>query len=501
MSTQEISMQSVQIKPQGTKKKRNRFKLFLLFLLMFILFACGTFYGVGYYYMRDKFLPNTFINSANFGLVTKEKAVDFLYDSLSDDYKKVYTIKKADGTDFKIAYKDICSHLDFEKMIDNCYDEQNHWLWFVNLFQKDDYSIDTTLTIDYDAIETQTENNLFENEGSETPQNAYIKQENNKYVVVPEVNSTTVSEDKKDYVLNYVKDEIIAGNTDIDVSELDCYNKAAITKDDLTVVCEELNQLKNREITIDFGFKQEKIKGSEMQSWIVLGKKDSAEPYTVDKSKVEEYVKNLNGRYNTYGKNRKFKTANNKTITVPQGNGLYGRYLDNGKTTEAIISAVKSGNSTTVTPAYKTVGGYCYTNNEDWQNSSDIGNTYIEIDLAKQTLWYFENGKKVLTAGIVSGLAGKSETPVGVYSVIEKEQNQLLQGTLSDGKPWQEYVNYEFVLNFNGINISDSSKQKKFGGTVYKKSGTQGGYVSISQKDSKTLFDKVQKGTPCVIYK
>ncbi len=487
--------------PEPPKKKTNTLTLVLLFVIMFIFFACAAFYGVGCYYMHDKFLPNTFINSSDCSLATKEKAVDFLNSSLSDDYKKVYTIKKADGTDFKIAYKDICSHQDFEKMIDNCFSEQNHWLWFVNMFKKDEYSVDTTITVDYDAIDAQIRNNVFTTKKNETPKNAYIRQNGSEYEVVPETHSTSISADKKDYVVNYIKNEIIAGNTDIDISDLDCYDKAAITEEDLSVVCDELNHMKNREITVDFGFKQEKIKGTEMQGWIVLGKQDSSEPYSVDKTKVETYVKKLAEKYNTYGKSRIFKTAGNKKITVDQGSGLYGRYLDNSKTVDVLISAVKSGNSSVVSPVYKTDGSYSYTNNAEWKNGSDIGNTYVEIDLTKQTLWYFENGKKILTAKIVSGLANASETPVGVYSVIDKKQNQLLQGTLSNGKPWQEYVTYECVLNLNGVNISDSSKHKTFGGTVYKKSGNRGGYVSLAKKDANTIYDKVEKGTPCVIYK
>ena len=63
-------------------------------------------------------------------------------------------------------------------------------------------------------------------------------------------------------------------------------------------------------------------------------------------------------------------------------------------------------------------------------DGSDLGSTYIEVDLSRQYMWYYQDGQVVLETPIVSGLPNTTKwaTNVGVGSILEKASNKTLRG-------------------------------------------------------------------------
>ena len=72
------------------------------------------------------------------------------------------------------------------------------------------------------------------------------------------------------------------------------------------------------------------------------------------------------------------------------------------------------------------------------RNVNDIGNSYIEIDIARQHMWLYKEGNLVIDTPVVTGnpYAGNS-TPTGTHEVWMMERNRYLTGDT-----WKSYVKY-----------------------------------------------------------
>ena len=52
--------------------------------------------------------------------------------------------------------------------------------------------------------------------------------------------------------------------------------------------------------------------------------------------------------------------------------------------------------------------------------AQDWGNTYVEVDLTDQHMWYIVDGSVAMQTDVVTGLpTPERETPAGVYSILE----------------------------------------------------------------------------------
>ena len=125
----------------------------------------------------------------------------------------------------------------------------------------------------------------------------------------------------------------------------------------------------------------------------------------------------------------------------------------------------------------------------------DIGNTYVEIDLTGQHMWFYKNGLLITQGDVVTGTYGsdKTRTPVGIYKIDYKDRNATLKG--------EDYAApVDFWLPFNGgIGIHDASWRDKFGGELYKTGGSHG-CINTPYDVAKTIFDNIETGTPVVCY-
>jgi len=128
-------------------------------------------------------------------------------------------------------------------------------------------------------------------------------------------------------------------------------------------------------------------------------------------------------------------------------------------------------------------------------DKDDIGNTYVEIDLVGQHMWFYKNGVLITQTDVVTGNDGsdKTRTPVGIYKIDYKDRNAILKG--------EDYAApVEFWLPFNGgIGIHDASWRDKFGGAIYKTDGSHG-CINTPYDVAKTIFDNIEAGTPVVCY-
>lgn len=131
--------------------------------------------------------------------------------------------------------------------------------------------------------------------------------------------------------------------------------------------------------------------------------------------------------------------------------------------------------------------------NKEAELKDASGDTYIDIDLENQHVTYYENGVAIIETDCVSGdVDGGRSTPKGTYAVTGKVNGKYLTGPT-----WHVWVDY--WMPFNGaIGLHDASWRSKFGGTIYKTSGSHG-CVNIPKDVAQTIFKRLEVGTMVVV--
>ena len=64
---------------------------------------------------------------------------------------------------------------------------------------------------------------------------------------------------------------------------------------------------------------------------------------------------------------------------------------------------------------------------------NDIGDTYVEIDITNQRMWFYKDGQCLVDTPVVTGDATKDgyETPLGLYCLFDKEAKAILRGAIT----------------------------------------------------------------------
>lgn len=485
------------------KKKSSGAKKAGIAIAAILIIALGS--GAGLYLhgmkgVQGKFLANTYINGIDVSGKTQKEAYDLvMQDSIIPE--KI-TVTKLDGSEFTIPLSKIGYQDNIKVTIAQYYSQQNHYMWFKYMYTTTQYNFASSFTYDKSLLESELKRKITDSPGTSEPQDAYIEKTDDGFTIVKEVKGDKIDEDKIQQVIDYVEGNVDSGEYAVDISGLNCYQEPSVCSEDLQAEVEKLNSLYDMEINYDFTYTTETLKGSQIMDWITFDA-DPADGYTVDADKAMEYVDYMADKYDTYGKDRKFKSTSRGEITVKAGQGCYGWWIDKQKTCDQLVELIESGDSANIEPIYyvNPDSSYSYTCNPEWRTAeTDIGNTYCEVDLAKQHFWYYKDGKLAYECDIVSGMPTEERnTPGGVYKVWYKEKDKVLRGSLSTGETWETPVTYWNNISTFGVGLHDATWHPYFGGDRYKLYGSHG-CINMPLEAAKYVYEKIDLGTPVVMY-
>ena len=177
-------------------------------------------------------------------------------------------------------------------------------------------------------------------------------------------------------------------------------------------------------IVYQMGDEQIPIDASVVCDWILLDEKgdfmlDDTGALQLREGAVEEFIEELAKEYDTVGGTRTFQSTRGDLITIE--GGIYGNKLDKkaeiAYLEEAFVNKVKEVH----TPIYTQMGMK--------QGKDDIGDTYIEVDMTEQTMYYYQNGELMIETPIVTGnTSRRMGTPEGVNYVYLKQTDRILRG-------------------------------------------------------------------------
>lgn len=155
---------------------------------------------------------------------------------------------------------------------------------------------------------------------------------------------------------------------------------------------------------------------------------------------------------------------------------------------DAVRKMLKEGTTETREPYWRQKGKVY-----DGVNG-DIGDTYVEVDMGAQTVYYYKDGKQKFSAPCVTGMmTADRKTPECVAYIIYKERSATLVGEnySSPVKYWMPFV--------GNVGFHSASWRNSFGGSIYINNGSHG-CVNLSEASAKQLYSLVEKGDPVVTY-
>ncbi len=371
-------------------------------------------------------------------------------------------------------------------MIDRAMRQQYPAVWPATLLKTILAPNEETLGTEYDSsLADSVIRNLtvFDSSRVIEPRNAELKYTADGAVITKEVMGTRLDYDKTKTAIIHALDD---GSTSIDLEKEGLYQNPEVYADDdaLNEKANALNQVLGANVTLEMGDQSVQI-NPEMTAETFLSL-DMDGNYYVDDSKVSSYIVKLADKTDTVGRKRTFHTSLGTTVELEGGD--YGWTLDADSTAQELEEALKEKKKGTLEPVYFTTG-LC-------RDKNDIGNTYVEIDLTNQHMWFYKNGSLIVDTPVVTGNPQKNnETPSGgVWSLKGKYRNATLKG-----EGYATPVDYWLPFN-GGVGIHDLQKRYYFGGSVYNGAGSHG-CINTPLAAVKLIYNGIGDGTPVVVYK
>ena len=465
-------------KKKAKKGKYKKAKKIMLGVLIGYVALLVIAYGIGVFYYSNRFLSGTEIN----GMDCSGKTVEEVENNMESQIASYQLVLKERGDKSEaISASQISMEYISDGKIQELKEQQNPFTWFLAFARQQDYTLSATTSYDETALNAAVDAlDCFKEENVVQPVDAHLEVQDGQYVIVEETQGTALDSDK---VKEAVKNAIDSGETLLDLDQAGCYIEPSVlsTDENLAKQRDEGNKLLTVTVTIDFSDRQEVIDADVMKDWLTTNEEGAVD---LDRTKVREYVQQLQYEYDTFGSSREFTTSSGQTITVSGGD--YGWLIAPNDTTTKIIDTIKSGQSQTIEPEY-TYTGYCRDTNE--QSSAAL-----EISLDQQHMWFYKDGQLIVETDVVTGCHNRGwDTHTGVYAIMYKERDATLVG-----EGYNSAVSYWMPFYAN-VGIHDASWRSSFGGSIYLNNGSHG-CVNTPTENAATIYNNIEKGVPVVVY-
>lgn len=475
--------------PKSKPKSRKALKIAGIAAAMVVV-AAGCVYGAGTYYFSNKFFVGTSINGLDCSMRTAAQVEDLIAEKVENYSIDVVTSDQGtetiDGNSIDYQYVP-------DGGVQKLLDQQNPFEWVKGFFKPSTYSAEENISFDENKLQEQLLSlKCAQEENQVAPENAYVAFQDGKFVIVPETQGSMLDETKAFQVL---KDAVSQSQTEVDFSEKDVYQKAAVTQDDpsLASTLEECNNYTKASITYTFGEETEVLDANTIKDWLQFDengqfvKNDEA-----IKQKITEFVAGLAQRHDTLGTDRTFTTTSGRTITI--GGGEYGWQINQSEEVNQLFNEIITGQTVTREPLYSSRAAV--------YGESDIGSTYIEVDLSAQHMYYYQEGSLIFDSEFVSGNMSYADraTPTGIYSLYYKRSPDVLRGKqLADGSYEYETPVTYWMPFCGGVGFHDANWRSSFGGDIYLTNGSHG-CINLPPAKAAELYNIIQTGVPIVMF-
>jgi len=444
-----------------------------------LLCLLGTYFIIGNYFNKH-FFPNVIINGRDVSSMTAEQVKESISKESQTYALHIHT---KDGGEEILYGADFGLRLQYD---DNALAEilagQQFWKWGLHLFKTTEYEMTAQAEYDENALKEQMGKLACINPRNMTaPEDAYLSYNAEEgFHIVPEVEGNEINiRSFKEQVIEAVN----TAKTDISLEELGLYTVPKVTQEDEALIAEYQlwKPYMDTKIVYCFDDITETLDASIFFEWMSI---DSNDNVTFDREKIEEYVKSMAKRYNTAYSPKVLETSYGETVTI--SNGPYGWLVNQAEEADALEAALLACESQEREPIYRQTAAS--------HIGPDYGDTYVEINLSAQHLFFYKDGELLIESDFVSGNEARGwSTPAGAFPLTYKERNATLRG--------QGYVTpVSYWMPFNGnIGLHDSSWRSSYGRNIYKSNGSHG-CINLPPAVAKTIYENIEKGMPVLCY-
>ncbi len=467
---------------------KRKSEVFLLSILILVLLMFAGYFLLAFYY-KGGFSLNTWIN----GVYCTGKTVEEVNSELLSRMEApIVMITDRDGTEYEISLADMGYQGDYLTVLEEYQEKQNPFFWVDNITVHRNHQLVPKISYNKELLKKAFLELNFIKKEQQKLTDYCLKWNAEKGYYIYDGLSKRIDIDKTFETFVTV---IENGETHIDVAQLEYYYDIPLSKEqkELKRLWDKIEKFQNCDIIYDMSTEKVNLSPSVMSRFLKAEKgipvvtQDNS--FELDEDAVRKFVSDLAKSYDTYGKERQFATTRGDTVTVK--GGTYGTTLNQNAEVEflmenLLLSQVHTGIKKEHIPKYLKEANV--------RGKNDIGDTYIEIDMTNQKLYYYEKGELILETDVVTGnMKRKMGTPEGVNFVYNKQKNRVLRGPgyASPVKFWMPVK--------GGIGIHDANWRKEFGGDIYKTNGSHGCINTPTDKMTE-LYDRVEIGTPVIMF-
>ena len=462
---------------EDVENKKRKSKTIKIYAASIVGLGLAVVYFGGVHYFKKRFLPNTTINYTDASYETIDALDEELQKPISNYSLEIIA---REGEKHVIRAKDVDLRYKLDKSIYSILENQEVYKWPIYLFKKNPHKVAVTVDLDNAKLEYILSGyNCLTEASFKEARDAYIASYSNAsgYVIEKEYDGTRIDIDK-------AKAKIKSSLTQLGLTEdLDAdglYGFAKIKEDDAKLLSAQ-DVLNKHAATVISYAGGAVLNGERISQWLGV---DEEGNLILDEGGIRVFVDELAERYDTLGKPRIFKTTDSREVEIPAKK--YGWQVDKEGEFQAIRASILAGEQVEREPVFSSRAVSL--------EGNDFGNTYVEIDLGNQKLYYYVDGQLTLTSDIVSGaLWGGRKTPPGLYKVNYKAKNVVLRGP-----DYAAPVRYWMPFN-GGIGMHDANWRSSFGGGIYKSGGSHG-CINMPSSSAKALYDIINKDCPVICY-
>ena len=432
------------------------------------------------FWFKDRYWPGTVINGIPSAGLTPDELSGQLVEEIPE-----YTID--------IVEKDGCqetvkgSQIGFAYSYPALYDiknGQNFFLWFTGFFSTRTYEAEHAGAYDADKLSATVDTlHCVTREDIRQPEDARVEITDEGPIIHEEVPGNAIDKQK---LTKALAEAIDREEAKLDLETAGAYKQPAVTLDseEIRSAEEKIDELAHITVTYDFRYKTVELTPETIRTWIIKNDKGD---YEISRDKAAAYVHSLKETEDTVWRQRPFySTSRGQEITVE--GGTYGWCVDEEGETEKLLSDIQAGKDVTREPVF-TMDPF-----PGVTGSTDIGDTYVEIDLSGQHMWYYKDGALFMDTDVTTGTMSTGHgTPAGVFYIENR-----LRDTELKGEDYLTKVSY-WMQVYLGVGIHDAVWRSDFGKDYYLTDGSHG-CINTPYDKVQLLFDNVVVGTPVIMY-
>ncbi len=463
-------------------KKRN---IIIAVVLCIALIAGGWLYIDYKMYCKTYFPNNTVINKIDCSGMTPEMAKKALTKEWN---RQEFIVKENDKT--LAVLKDMDFTYDIDEQLEELRERNYNFPLYIILCKKyENLKISMTPVKLTNSFKKQVNAlPIYDQDGVEEikTKDAYVDMSNHELEIVPEVYGNNID---KSLVRSGITERIAAGIWELHIHEEEFYEQPKLTKDSQELLDKQAycRQYLAHKITYKFGSDSYTITPAEMDKMMYADEKGDVK---VRPKKVKAFVADLAEKYDTLDTDRLFKSTSRGNVMIY--GGTYGYKINQAKERAKLTKNLKALKDVSREPVYSQEG-------LGWENNG-FGSTYVEVDLSSQRLWYYQNGKSLMTCPIVSGCIKTNHgTVTGAFQIVYKAMDVTLKGGSKKKKTYYEsHVDY-WMPFYGDYGLHDADWRSTFGGSIYYSGGSHG-CVNMPPASGAQLYGYVSVGTPVIVF-